>query len=127
MRSKAGFLRETGRAGLGKFMQRKEEEKGGKLPVGCLACLARLGPASSCPFQKGNSQPPLPAHSLGWLIWVALDTHSHLSWGLRLPMPHPDSPGEACLGDPNIWGPFGLSLGVYLGFLWPAGGLVYHE
>lgn len=61
--SEAGFLRETGRAGLGKFMQKKEEGKGGKLPLGRLTRL-------------GSSQPPLPAlsHSLGWLICVAVDT-----------------------------------------------------
>lgn len=34
-------------------------------------------------------------------------------------MLHPDSPGEACLGGPNICNPFGHSLGVYLGFLQP--------
>lgn len=55
-------------------MQKKEEEKGGKLPVGRLARLAGLGQGSSCPIWKGNSQLPLLAHSPGWLISVATDT-----------------------------------------------------
>lgn len=33
----AWFLCETGRAGLGKFTREKEEEKGGKLPLGSSA------------------------------------------------------------------------------------------